>query len=375
MIRGVIIDLDGTLVESKDALLRHYLEFLKRYGHTGSREEFDTLNLPLKDVVAYLETKYDLPHNLLEQYKKGLPRIPPLRKGVLDFFHFAKLNGLKLVLATAGSPDYANPILEHYKLPFDAVLTESRHKLRDGLNALNLPADEVIHFDDAILDPDWQKLIHSIQNVNYRVLYRDTDLKIEIIPDGLTLTPSQQTEVDRIWDAATRENPHLFNGRILQFLSLENGTLKGAYVDYKLFLAKFRGLPLPLTAVCLSGITTYQNKLLIARRSSTVSQYPHAYELVPAGSFDDSSHRWQDHILTELTEEAAIPPSQIASLTLHSVVHDLRDDIVEIVAAIDLSSPAFHTTSETAEIKFYDPEDKHKPFVPFSHYLLTSIIS
>ncbi len=373
MIRGVIIDLDGTLVDSKEALFNHYLEFLKSFGHKGSREEFNTLNRPLAEVVKYLQTKYHLPdRDLLYQYTAGLPKIPPLKEGVKSFFHFARLNDLKLALATSASLDYVEPILEHYDLTFDAILPESKDKFAEGLKALKLPSEEVVHIDDDIAEPDWHKLIKSIISINYQTLYRGDNLKIEIVPmpDSLKLTQEEQSQADLVWNNAVKENPHLFNGKILQFISLENGTLKGAFAEYKHFLAKFRGLPLNLTAVCLSGITSYQNQLLIAKRSASVSQYQNAYELVPAGSFDDTSSTWEAHITKELEEEASIKLSQISKMTLHSVVFDKRDDIVEIVAAIELNKGEFKTTSETTEIRLYQPEDLYLDFVPFSHYLI-----
>lgn len=373
MIKGVIIDLDGTLVDSKEGLYEHYLDFLKSFGKTGSREEFNTLNRPLAEVVKYLQSKYQLPdRDLLYQYTAGISKIPPLKEGVDDFFHFAKLNDLKLALATSASLDYLEPIIKHYGLTFDAIIPESKNKLADGLNALKLTNEETVHVDDDLAEPDWHKLIKSIMAINYQTLFRGDNLKIEIVamPENLKLTEEERRKADIIWDEATKENPHLYNGKILQFISLENGTLKGTFAEYKHFLAKFRGLPLNLTAVCLSGITSCSNKLLIARRSNAVSQYQNAYELVPAGSFDDTSTSWEDHILKELEEEAAIKPSQISRLSLNSVVFDKRDDIVEIVATIELNDGTFKTTQETSEIKFLEQEDRLKTFVPFSHYLI-----
>lgn len=376
MIKGVIIDLDGTLVDSKEGLFTHYLDFLRAFGKRGSREEFNTLNLPLTEVIKTLQEKYDLKgHDLLSRYVEGLPKIPPLREGVLDFFHFAKLNRLKLALSTSASLNYLEPILKHYELAFDAIIPESKDKFLDGLSALKLEKEEVLQIDDDIMDPDWHKLIKKILSINYQTLCRGDHLKIEIVPLPLSLRLSdrEKEQADEIWAEAVKENPHLFNGKILQFIALEKGTLFGAFAEYKHFLAKFRGLPLNLTAVCLSGITTYHNELLIAKRASTVSQYQEAYELVPAGSFDDSSLSWEAHIIKELEEEASIKPDQIAKLTLHSVVFDKRDDIVEIVAKIELNRLEFSPTHETSEVSIFNPNDAKKDFVPFSHYLLVDV--
>lgn len=376
MIKGLIIDLDGTLLDSHPFLYQVYLEFLKERGVEGTQEEFESLHIPIREVVRTLQEKYHLTgDNLFEAYQEKLNQSPPLRKGAQEFLHFAKLNQLKMVLSTTASDSYARNCLKNAGIEsyFSAVLTEQTDKYVPALNALGLSADEVIHFDDRLLDPDWEQLQKRIEAENYQTLYSGPTLKVKIIPtpEGVRLSDAQKLSADLIWNEEIQAKPHLFNGKILHFIGMKGDILQGVFVEYKHFLAQLRGLDLGIRGVCISGITTYQNKILIAKRSTNVSQYQGAFELLPAGSFDNSSLKWEKQFIQEMQEEASIPPEQIEKISFLAVIHDVRESIVEIVARIELNKPDFSPTKETELIKWYDPEDSKEAFVPFSYYLLS----
>lgn len=375
MIKGVIIDLDGTLLDSHPFLFQVYLDFLKDRGVKGTKEEFDSLHIPLREVVRTLQERYHLQgDNLFEDYQGRLTQCPPLRPGAKEFLHFAKLNQIKMVLSTTASESYALNCLESSKTKdyFEAILTEQSDKYGPALQALNLTADEVIHFDDRICDPNWEELRRKVESQNYQTLFTGPNLKVKIVPTPgeVRLSDYQKMSADEVWKDELKKNPSLFNGRILHFIQMKGGVLQGVYVEYKYFLAQLRGLDLGIKAVCISGITAFQNKILIAKRSHSVSQYKGAYELLPAGGFDNSTLDWQKQFENELKDEANIPQEQIEKITFHSVVHDIRESIVEIVARIELKSPEFALTDETELIKWYDPKDSEEIFVPFSFYLL-----
>ncbi len=376
MIRGVIIDLDGTIIDSEEALYQYYINFLKQFGKEGSREEFKSLHRPLKEVAAYLEAKYQIPSSY-ESYIKGLENITPnLMPGVLSFLHMAKLNRLKLVLATSAHKDYADRILQAHNLDvFDFKLYETSNKWEEGLKVLNLARDEVLYLDDQHETVNWDKWKQHVLDINYQTLFKGEKLAVEIVPlpDNLRLSDDEKNQVETVWKNAIQENPTLFNGNILHFLEIKNNTLVGCFIEYKNFLASFRGVKLKYRCVCLSGITTFENKLLIAERSPQVSQYPHYWELIPAGGFDDSSDNWEDHIYKELEEEAHIPRENVAFLKCHSIIFDHLDNIIEIVAKVELSKPDFSPSDETTNVKFYDSKDEFLPFVPFSHYLIKEV--
>lgn len=55
-IRGLFLDLDGTLADSMPVMRETYFRFLARRGAQGSQEEFDSLaGRPLSDISVILK--------------------------------------------------------------------------------------------------------------------------------------------------------------------------------------------------------------------------------------------------------------------------------------------------------------------------------
>lgn len=70
--KAVLLDLDGTLVDSLSHLRSAYFEFLNAHGIIGTNEEFANLTGPsLSEIVAILKNKYSLandPQSLYREY-------------------------------------------------------------------------------------------------------------------------------------------------------------------------------------------------------------------------------------------------------------------------------------------------------------------
>jgi HAD superfamily hydrolase (TIGR01509 family) len=63
--RGLFVDLDGTLADSRSLLRQAYFAFLKEFGAEGSDVEFDSLDgIPLAQIVEILHQKHNIPDNL-----------------------------------------------------------------------------------------------------------------------------------------------------------------------------------------------------------------------------------------------------------------------------------------------------------------------
>lgn len=59
--KGLLLDLDGTLADSLDALKATYFSFLEGYGAKGNDAEFTALNgVPLVTIIDRLKAKHDL---------------------------------------------------------------------------------------------------------------------------------------------------------------------------------------------------------------------------------------------------------------------------------------------------------------------------
>ena len=61
MIKGLLIDLDGTLVDSVPALFQVYKKFLAYYGKEGTKEEFISLIGPSIDEIVEILQKKNTP--------------------------------------------------------------------------------------------------------------------------------------------------------------------------------------------------------------------------------------------------------------------------------------------------------------------------
>ena len=73
----LFLDFDGTLVDNLDLMYKIYINFLKRFGKEGNKDEFDKLNGPnLNEIVDYLEKKYNLekkiPNKVLKKLIDGI---------------------------------------------------------------------------------------------------------------------------------------------------------------------------------------------------------------------------------------------------------------------------------------------------------------
>lgn len=162
----------------------------------------------------------------------------------------------------------------------------------------------------------------------------------------LSLSATALATIDRIWnEEETKRKGHLFNGKILNLVQLEKDRLVGKFIDYKYYIAQLREPSLKsLLKICpisISGITLMGNKILVAQRSASVTQYPEYYEFVPSGGIDLDvmiggyiDYRLQ--FAKELSEETGIESSKILRISPLCLVHDLDDNILEVCAKIHL---------------------------------------
>lgn len=133
MLKALLIDLDGTLVDTTPALYQVYLKFLEHYGKKGNREEFESLIGPsIDEIVEILKEKYKLKgtsHDLSTMYisllmMQGLEgtELFPGAKSVIDQ---AKEKKLKLAIVTSGTRPLVKICLDPLKVSqcFDTVVT------------------------------------------------------------------------------------------------------------------------------------------------------------------------------------------------------------------------------------------------------------
>lgn len=165
--KAILCDLDGTLADTLPLLYAVYLEFLRRYGHEGSQEEFRKMaGHTIHDAVGLLSQKYHLSGDvpaLLREYRQILAERyvydTRLFEGVLPFLAFAKAQGLQLALVTSATERLACAFLDEKKIAdyFECVVTtEDLHKSKPdpaiylrALDRLGLAPEEAVAIEDS----------------------------------------------------------------------------------------------------------------------------------------------------------------------------------------------------------------------------------
>lgn len=167
MTKAVLIDLDGTLVDTTLALYQAYLKFLKHYGHKGSKKEFKSLIGPsIQEIVETLKQNYKLdskPEELASMYLAQILHQgfdgAVLFEGAQECIQFAKKNSYKLAIVTSGTPELVKACLEPLGVysDFDAIITSQDVKnskpspdiYQFALEKLGVDAKEAIAIEDS----------------------------------------------------------------------------------------------------------------------------------------------------------------------------------------------------------------------------------
>lgn len=166
-IKGVLIDFDGTLVDSIEDLYLIYCNFLKNFKSEGTREEFTALNGPsINEIIEILLQKHQLSEksekllehywNLLIQYYQNVAKPT---KGALEFIKNMKEKGKTILLVTSADYRLVETFLVRHELnnSFDFVVTAAGLKkskpdptiFRLALLKGNLKPEEVIAIEDS----------------------------------------------------------------------------------------------------------------------------------------------------------------------------------------------------------------------------------
>lgn len=167
MVKAILIDLDGTLVDTTPALYQVYLKFLKRYGHEGTEKEFESLIGPsIEEIVRILKKKYELKESAEELATMYVTLImlqgfegTKLFPGVKEFIDGAKKDGSKLAVVTSGTHDLVKTCLDPLGVfkAFDLVVTSQDVKqskphpdiYKEALERLKIEPDEAIAIEDS----------------------------------------------------------------------------------------------------------------------------------------------------------------------------------------------------------------------------------
>jgi HAD superfamily hydrolase (TIGR01549 family) len=110
-IKGVIFDMDGTLVDAP-------------YDWKNIKEELNTRGKPiLTHIQGLTEPEKTQKWKQLENFEKEATKKAVLKKGISEFLAFLKRRGIKVALVTNNSRENVEYLLRKFELSFDIVLS------------------------------------------------------------------------------------------------------------------------------------------------------------------------------------------------------------------------------------------------------------
>ncbi len=166
-LKALLIDFDGTLVDSLPALWSCYQIFMDRHGKIATQNEFMQLAGPsLKEIIIYLKTQYQLSDTFEELYKEYRDLVVEsysenavLFPDALEVLQKLKVRGLKLALVTSATSSLIDQFILNTNLDsiFDAIVThigaeESKPSpaiYNRALECLNVTSEVAIAVEDS----------------------------------------------------------------------------------------------------------------------------------------------------------------------------------------------------------------------------------
>ncbi len=123
-VKGLFLDLDGTLALSGDLVRRTYLDFMEGHGRQGCQAEYESLLArPIHQWVAVLKEKHKLIpaetalyqefEGLLEQRYPGQATLAP---GAKELLTYAQVRGVFTVLVTSAARALVEGFLRRHAL-------------------------------------------------------------------------------------------------------------------------------------------------------------------------------------------------------------------------------------------------------------------
>ena len=111
--KGLIFDLDGTLIDSMNVWTEIDVEFLKEYNIDMPINFYEDIkDLSFADTAVYFSEKLGIPMNpqdIMDKFnamaREKYEKIVPLKKGVYEFIKQENKKGTKLCVATANNKE------------------------------------------------------------------------------------------------------------------------------------------------------------------------------------------------------------------------------------------------------------------------------
>jgi HAD superfamily hydrolase (TIGR01509 family) len=368
--KWIFFDLDGTLIQSTEALFHVYLEFLYERGHAGNKDEFDRLNGPsLDEIVALLRNQYSLSESNSELRKAYLGKIQTayerlaLPNHVTQSLRRIIAHGYKIGLVTSASKGVAEPLVKKIGEDLFSIVVYGdalRHAKPDpeiydlAYKQSNARKDAIVVFEDSLngylsatraglrcvmihggvnLEHIW----HFLGDGQYCSIILAKNIALLNIDSRLTVSTTQM------------ENNLILDVKRLTCVN-ETIVVEGSFVSYDKFKQQRSSkinLETKITPIGVSGLVVLQQEaevedVLFATRSSMVTQYPGFLELVPSGGIDSTSLSANSQIdyhaklLAELLEETGIEGNPAIDIKNLCLIFDPIEAVYDMCCIIEI---------------------------------------
>lgn len=172
---------------------------------------------------------------------------------------------------------------------------------------------------------------------------RSAERLLQPVPPGFSVRIDQgplridEAAIDAAWlNLQARSGGHLFDAPMLAYSSTYSGGVLARIVSYRHYATG------AVEALSVSGLTWLTNRLVVGRRSPSVSTCAGMLELVPSGAIEPGRLVAAGHFdyaaqaLQEFEEETGIPRSRATSCTAFGLYHDKANRVYDICVEIRL---------------------------------------
>lgn len=203
----------------------------------------------------------------------------------------------------------------------------------------------------------------------------DPFVRIELDNKIVDHPPSIAEEVAKIWDEEKKiRGNSLYDGDIVSFSSVTGSIVSANIVRYRDYFAQSRDSKLfeylRIQPLAVSGVTHFDGRFAIGKRSCEVNQDKEKWELVPSGgiAFSIASQHPHDviraQILEEASEELGLTEPMISATFPFLMIEDTDSKVVDIGIDVQLSgtmedilSAGHNRSSEYSDILWLRAEE------------------
>ena len=183
MIKAIIFDMDGLMIDSERVTFECYQERLKDMNLTMDEEFYKTLlGKPIKGIYQRFYDVYgnDFPietviqdvHQLMSERfeKEGVP----VKKGLIELLHYLKDNNYKTIVATSSNRDRVDKILAQAKITEffdDSICGDEVTKGKPNPEVFLKSCQKLgVNVDEAIVLEDSEAGIQASYDANIKVI-------------------------------------------------------------------------------------------------------------------------------------------------------------------------------------------------------------